>query len=77
LCCEDLSNRRPASRVPLSTHESLFAAKNTIKADEIAAYQTWALNQHLGPREKKLHPIDVKEMFLQMRDQVCANLAAR
>jgi hypothetical protein len=39
-----------------------------IKADEIAARQACLLNQHRGPRDKKLRLIDIKEMYLQMRD---------
>jgi hypothetical protein len=46
-----------------------LAEKNPIKADEIAGRQAWLLGQHQGPRDKKLRLIDVKEMFLQMRDQ--------
>jgi hypothetical protein len=46
-----------------------FAVKDSIERDEIAARQACLLNQHLGPREKKLRLIDVREMFLQMRDQ--------
>jgi hypothetical protein len=44
------------------------AAKDTIKRDEIAARQAWLLSEHLGPRETKLRVIDVKQMFVQMRD---------
>jgi hypothetical protein len=49
---------------------AFFAEKNTVKADEIAARQAWALNQHLGPRDKPLRLIDVKEMFPAMRDHI-------
>ena len=45
-----------------------FAEKDAIKRDEIAARQAWLLGQHLGRREKELRVMDVKEMFLQMRD---------
>jgi hypothetical protein len=45
------------------------ATKDTIKRDEIAARQAWLLNQHLGPREKQLRLIDVREMFVQLKDQ--------
>ena len=48
---------------------ALFAEKSKIKADEIAAHQAWLLGQHLGPRDGELRLTDVKEMFLQMRDQ--------
>ena len=47
---------------------AFFAVKDSIKRDEIAARQVWLLNQHLGPREKQLRLIDVREMFVQMKD---------
>ena len=40
------------------------ATKDSIKRDEIAARQAWLLSEHLGPREKKLRVIDVKQMFV-------------
>ncbi len=46
-----------------------FAETNLIKRDEIAIRQLVALNEYLGRRERPLRVIDVKEMFLQMRDQ--------
>lgn len=48
---------------------AFFAEKNTIKADEIAARRLHALRGYLGPRYAKFRLTDVKEMFLQMRDQ--------
>ena len=45
------------------------ATNDSIKRDEIAARQAWLLSEHLGPREKKLRVIDVREMFVQMKDQ--------
>ena len=45
------------------------ATKDTMKRDEIAARQAWLLSEHLGPREKKLRVIDVREMFVEMRDE--------
>jgi hypothetical protein len=39
------------------------------EADEIAAEAGWRLKQHL-PRGTKLRISDVKEPFLQMKDQV-------
>jgi hypothetical protein len=45
---------------------AFFAETNRIKADEIAARQLHALRQHYNG---KLRLTDVKEMFLQMRDQ--------
>jgi len=45
-----------------------FAVKDSIKRDEIAARQACLLSEHLGPREKRLRVIEVREMFVQMRD---------
>jgi hypothetical protein len=47
-----------------------FAETNLIKRDEIAIRQLVALNEYLGRRERPLRVIDVKEMFLQMRDKI-------
>ncbi len=44
-----------------------FAETNIIKRDGIAARELHTLRQHYAG---KLRLIDVKEMFLQMRDQV-------
>ena len=49
---------------------AFFAAPNTLKQDEIAARQLQALNEHRRPRDKPLRLADVKQMFLQLRDQV-------
>ncbi len=49
--------------------KAYFAETNLIKRDEIAIRQLVALNEYLGRRERPLRVIDVKEMFLQMRDQ--------
>jgi hypothetical protein len=46
---------------------AFLAEKNAIKRDEIAARQLQALKQHYTG---KLRLFDVKETFLQMRDQV-------
>jgi hypothetical protein len=46
-----------------------FAETNLIKRDEIAIRQLVALNEYLGRRERPLRVTDVKEMFLQMRNQ--------
>lgn len=46
-----------------------FAEENQIKCDGIAVRQLRALREHHGPREKKLRLSDVKEMFLQIKDQ--------
>jgi hypothetical protein len=32
-------------------------------------HQAWLLSEHLDPREKKLRVIDVREMFVEMRDE--------
>jgi hypothetical protein len=49
---------------------AFLAEKNTVKADGIAVRQLQVLREYQGPREKKLRLSDVKEMFLQMKDQV-------
>jgi hypothetical protein len=41
------------------------ATKNNIKRDEIAARQAWLLQQHWN---EKLRVIDVKQMFVEMKD---------
>ena len=48
---------------------AFFAENDAIKADGIAARQLQTLRIYLGHREKKLRLADVKEMFLQMKDQ--------
>jgi hypothetical protein len=47
---------------------AFFTAPDTLKQDEIAARQCWALNEHRRPRDKPLRLADVKQMFLQMLD---------
>jgi len=47
--------------------KAVACGHDTIKADGIAAMQLHALKQHYGG---KLRLTDVKEMFVQMRDQV-------
>jgi hypothetical protein len=49
--------------------KAFFRAKGQLMQDEIAAKQVWLLKQHL-PRGTNLRTSDVKELFLQMRDQV-------
>jgi hypothetical protein len=49
---------------------SFHAEKSPIKRDEIAIRQLVILNEYLGRRERPLRVIDVKEMFVQMRDEV-------
>jgi hypothetical protein len=48
---------------------AFFAEPNPIKRDEIAGRQMHALREYQGPWERPLKLHDVKEMFLQMRDQ--------
>jgi hypothetical protein len=63
-------NFTPAvARSFIADMRALFAVKEGIKRDEIVARQAWLLSEHLGPREKKLRLIDVREMFVQMRAQ--------
>ena len=52
----------------LEDMRAYFAETNLIKRDEIAIRQLVALNEYLGRRERPLRVIDVKEMFLQMRE---------
>ena len=49
---------------------AFLAEKNTIKADAIAVRQLQVLREYQGPREKKLRLLDVKQMFLLMKDHV-------
>ena len=55
-------------------HRELIAraprAKNQLKQDEIAVRQLHALIAFQRPRDKRLRLADVKEMFVQTRDQV-------
>ncbi len=44
------------------------AGVDQIKKDGIAAQQLRVLCEYLGPRDKKLRLIDVREMFEQMKD---------
>ena len=48
--------------------KAFFKANGPLMQDEIAAKQAWLLKQHL-PRGTKLRTSDLKELFLQMRDQ--------
>lgn len=49
---------------------AFFKAGGTgAKADEVAARQLHALRAHQGPRDKPIKLHQVKEMFVQMRDQ--------
>jgi hypothetical protein len=48
--------------------KAFFRTNDLLKRDEIAAKQSWLLQQHL-PRGTKLRISDVKELFLQMKNQ--------
>jgi hypothetical protein len=48
---------------------AFFAEESRLKRDEIAIRQLLGLNEYLGRRQKPLRVTDVKEMFVQMRDQ--------
>jgi hypothetical protein len=67
--------RKPIELAPavarnfLKDMRAFYAEKNSIKKDEIAARQAWLLDQHIKPRGKKLSLVDVREIFVQMRDQ--------
>ena len=55
----------PAAARSFAKDMRLYHASNdSIKRDEIAERQAWLLSEHLGPREKQLRLIDVKEMFV-------------
>jgi hypothetical protein len=47
---------------------AFFKAKNQLKQDEIASRQLHALLAFQRPRDKKLWFVDVKRMYLEMRD---------
>ena len=49
---------------------AFFAEDNPIKRDGIAVRQLRALREHQGPREKPLRLSDVKQVFLQTKDQI-------
>ena len=71
-----LKPRKPIELLPAVARSfakdmrAYHATKDSIKRDEIAARQAWLLDQHLGPRAKKLRVIDVKQMFVEMKGQV-------
>ena len=48
---------------------AFFKAKDQLKQDEIAARQCFALQRYV-PRGTKLRLSNVKEMFLNLKDQV-------
>ncbi len=57
-----------AARSFANDMRAYHATNDSTKKDEIAARQAWLLSEHLGPHEKKLRVIDVREMFAQMKD---------
>jgi hypothetical protein len=44
------------------------AESNPLKRDEIASHQVRALNEHRRPRDPKVRPTDVKQLFELMRE---------
>jgi len=48
---------------------AFFNAKTQLEQDEIASRQLHALQAFQHPRDKKLRLADVKQMFLEMKDQ--------
>ena len=48
---------------------AFFNAETQLEQDEIASRQLHALQAFQGPRDKKLRLADVKQMFLEMKDQ--------
>jgi hypothetical protein len=58
-----------AARSFVKAMRAYHATSDSIEKDEIAARQAWLLSEHLGPREKKLRLIDVRQMFVDMKDQ--------
>ena len=53
----------------LEDMRAFFADESQIKRDEIAGRQMSVLRQYQGPREKPVRIPDVKETFLQVRDE--------
>jgi hypothetical protein len=48
---------------------AFFRAESQLKQDEIASRQLHALQAFRGPRDKRLRLADVKQMFLELKDQ--------
>jgi hypothetical protein len=59
-----------AARSFVRDMRAFHETNDSIKRDEIAARQAWLLSEHLGPSEKKLRAIDVRQMFVDMKDHV-------
>ena len=58
-----------ARRFVDDTH-AFYAESDPFRRDEIAGRQMSVLRQYKGPREKPVRIPDVKEMFLQMMDEL-------
>ncbi len=65
----DLDLPTAVAREFVKDMRAYFAEKNAIKRDEIAIRQLTALNEYLGRRDRPLRVTDIKEMFVQMRDE--------
>jgi hypothetical protein len=48
---------------------AFFKEKSQLKQDEIASRQLHALQAFQRPRDKRLRLADVKQIFLEMKDQ--------
>jgi hypothetical protein len=48
---------------------AFLRAESQLKQDEIASRQLHALQAFQGPRDKRLRLADVKQMFLELKDQ--------
>ena len=69
-CPASPRNYLPAVARRFAEDMRAYHATKDSKRDEIAPRQTWLLNEHFGPREKKLRLIDVRATFLQMREEL-------
>jgi hypothetical protein len=52
----------------LKVARAFFKARTQLEQDEIASRQVHALNTFQRPWDQKLRLVDVKQMFLKMRD---------
>jgi hypothetical protein len=71
-----LPTKKPPQAVPLRGSISFtrdmrafFKARTQLEQDEIASRQLHALQAFQRPRDKKLRLADVKQMFLELKDQ--------
>jgi len=58
------------ARAFLKDMRACFAEREAIKRDAIAARQLNVLKEYQGPEEMKLRLSDVKEILLQLRDDL-------